>query len=298
MLGQLVILVYVFVVGRFQTRFFAVYAVATVALMVGMVQVFKPAGLFFVRQDMPFMVGTALVLFLLLAYQQERQARSGFLAGYLLERERARAEALLLNILPAPVAARLQTEPGIIADDIEQAGVLFADIVDFTPLAATLPANEVVRLLNDVFTTFDELAERFGLEKIKTIGDAYMAAAGLPEPQDGHAARLAEMALAMQEASAQFQRGDGTALRLRVGINVGPVVAGVIGRRKFIYDLWGDTVNVAARMESQGKPGDIQCTEAAYQLLRDCYLFDGPVDVAVKGRGTLPVYLLQGRRPQ
>lgn len=214
----------------------------------------------------------------------------------LLEAEHSRAEGLLLNILPQPIAERLKISPGAIADNFGDVGVLFADIVDFTPLAARLAATEVVRLLNDVFCAFDELAERHGLEKIKTIGDSYLAVAGLPEPHADHAGALAQMAIGMHDAIRHFTRDGegGRHLELRIGMNVGPVVAGVIGTKRFIYDLWGDTVNIASRMESQGVPGTIQCTEAVYRLLAPRYDFDGPFPLQIKGRGEMPAYRLRG----
>lgn len=215
----------------------------------------------------------------------------------LLEAEHARAESLLLNILPGPIANRLKSSPEVIADNFPEVGVLFADIVDFTSLADRLSALEMVSLLNNVFTAYDELASRHGLEKIKTIGDAYMAVAGLPVPGEDHAAALAEMALAMRETTGCIARNDsGERLALRIGIHIGPAVAGVIGKNKFIYDLWGDTVNVASRMESHGAADAIQCTEVVYSLLQNRYDFDGPIPLQVKGKGEMPVYRLKGRK--
>jgi adenylate cyclase len=215
-----------------------------------------------------------------------------------LEEEHARAECLLHNMLPWPIAERLKVAPGAIADDFGEVGVLFADIVDFTSLASRLTATEVVRLLNDIFSTFDELAEKHGLEKIKTVGDSYMAVAGLPEPFEEHALALAEMALEMNEAIRRFPRKgeEYRNLELRIGINFGPVVAGVIGTKKFTYDLWGDSVNIASRMESQGVPGSIQCTEAAHRLLHHRYDFEGPFAIQVKGKGEMPTYRLRGAK--
>ena len=185
------------------------------------------------------------------------------LATFARQREdaQARADGLLLNILPADVAETLKVDRRRIARHYEQVSVLFADVVDFTPLADALPPDGVVDLLDDLFTEFDELVERHGVEKIKTIGDAYMVAAGVPRERADHAHVLAELALEMCGVVDRHRRADGSPLRLRIGINSGPVVAGVIGRRKFIYDLWGDAVNVASRMELQGTPGRIQITE-------------------------------------
>lgn len=233
---------------------------------------------------------------MLAGYSLERSARRDFLLSRLLASEREKSERLLLNILPAPVAERLKEGPATVAKSFAEVSVLFADIVDFTPLAARFSADQVVELLNEVFSCFDRLAEKHGLEKIKTIGDAYMVVGGLPEQRDDDAEAIAAMALDMQREIARFQPTAGEPLRLRIGVNSGPVVAGVIGTRKFIYDLWGDTVNVAARMESQGLPGAIQVTEATYERLRHRYAFEQRPAVDVKGRGKMTTYLLVSAR--
>jgi class 3 adenylate cyclase len=209
------------------------------------------------------------------------------------EREHARSERLLLNVLPEPVAARLKRDEGIIADRFPEATVLFADIVGFTPLSAGLPPERVVAILDEVFSTFDALADEHGLEKIKTIGDAYMVAGGIPVPREDHCEAVADMALAMLAACASGRVAE-AGIRLRAGIDTGPVVAGVIGRRKFIYDLWGDTVNTASRMESHGIPGSIQVTEAVYRRLCDRYRFEPRGTVDVKGKGPMATWLLIG----
>jgi adenylate cyclase len=209
------------------------------------------------------------------------------------EREHARSERLLLNVLPEPVADRLKREEGVIADRHPEATVLFADIVGFTPIAADLPAEGVVALLDEVFTTFDRLADERGLEKIKTIGDAYMLAGGIPVPRDDHCEAVADMALAMIAACGSGRVAE-AGVRLRVGIDTGPVVAGVIGRRKFIYDLWGDTVNTASRMESHGVPGSIQVTEAVFRRLRGRYRLEPRGAIDVKGKGPMHTWLLVG----
>jgi class 3 adenylate cyclase len=212
------------------------------------------------------------------------------------EAEQARSERLLLNVLPEPVAARLKHGQGIIADSCTGVTVLFADIVGFTPLAERLAAHEVVAMLDRVFARWDELAARYGVEKIKTIGDAYMVAGGIPLPRDDHAEAIAEMALAMSDGLEAVAEENGVALKVRIGIDTGPVVAGVIGRAKFIYDLWGDTVNTASRMESHATPGSIQVTERAYELLRGRYDLRRRGTVDVKGKGPMTTYLLVGRR--
>jgi guanylate cyclase len=205
--------------------------------------------------------------------------------------ERERSERLLLNVLPEPIAERLKSGESVIADGVSEVGVLFADIAGFTPLSETMGPQEVVRLLDQAFTVFDGLTEEYRLEKIKTIGDAYMAASGLLQPSPQHAEDLAEMALAMQR---EVRRLGG--LQLRIGIDIGPVVAGVIGRSKFIYDLWGDTVNTASRMESHGIPGAIQVTERAYTRLAPAFELEDRGLIEVKGKGPMRTYLLIGPR--
>lgn len=231
------------------------------------------------------------------AYWTERYTRRDYLLSLLLSEERDRSERLLLNVLPGPIAERLKqaqqrnNAPHVV-DSFAEVTVLFADIVDFTPLAARLSPEALVGLLNEVFSAFDALAERHGLEKIKTIGDAYMAVAGLPVLRPDHADVMAQMALDMQTEIARVGQARGLPLALRIGLNSGPVVAGVIGTKRFIYDLWGDTVNTASRMESHGEPGSIQITPTTAALLGDKYPLTprGPVDV--KGRGSMETFLL------
>ncbi len=210
--------------------------------------------------------------------------------------EQQKSENLLLNILPKPIADRLKRESRTIADGFSEVTILFADIVNFTQLSERISPTELVELLNEIFSAFDELTDRHALEKIKTIGDAYMVASGLPEPRSDHAEAIAEMALDMQQEVARFNAKHGTNLNIRVGINTGPVVAGVIGTKKFIYDLWGDAVNTASRMESHGLPGSIQVTESTYELLRGKYLFEERGIVQIKGKGEMTTYLLSGRQ--
>ena len=221
------------------------------------------------------------------------------LAVFAAQRTRAlaRAENLLLNILPRSIADKLKGEPQTIADQFGAASILFADVVDFTPLADGLPPTEVVGVLDRLFTHFDTLAERYDVEKIKTIGDCYMVAAGVPSPRDDHAQALALMALDMQAAMRSEACGD-LGLALRVGINSGPVVAGVIGRKRFLYDLWGDAVNTASRMESHGTSGRIQITRATKDLLEAEFVCEPRGTIAVKGKGELEAWYLVGRRPQ
>jgi class 3 adenylate cyclase len=214
----------------------------------------------------------------------------------LLELERARSEGLLRNMLPEAIAERLkQREEGVIADAFSEVTVLFADIVDFTSHAERSPPEATVGLLNDLFSQFDALTEARGLEKIKTIGDAYMVAGGLPDPRPDHAVAVAELALGMLELAAGCRLSDGGPVRLRIGIATGPVLAGVIGRRRFSYDLWGDTVNTASRMETTGVPGCIQVTKQTRELLGERYLFQQRGRIQVKGKGTMRTYFLSGR---
>jgi class 3 adenylate cyclase len=212
-----------------------------------------------------------------------------------LEDERAKAERLLHNVLPEPIAERLKRGEQTIADAFDEVSVLFADIVGFTDLSSKIPASELVVLLNEVFSAFDALAEKHGLEKIKTIGDAYMVVAGLPSRRDDHAVALSTMALDMLDAIADFNAKHGTSLGMRIGINSGPVVAGVIGKRKFIYDLWGDAVNTASRMESSGVPGRVQVSASTAARLEGKVPTEDRGVVTVKGKGDMRTYLLAER---
>ncbi|MCL1475458.1 adenylate/guanylate cyclase domain-containing protein [Argonema antarcticum] len=218
------------------------------------------------------------------------------LAQEALRYEQEQTERLLLNILPHAIAQRLREEETTIADSFDESTVLFGDIVGFTELSASIEPVELVELLNEIFSTFDTLTDQHGLEKIKTIGDAYMVVGGLPIPRTDHAEAVAEMALDMQIEINRFNSETNQNLQLRVGINTGPVVAGVIGIKKFSYDLWGDTVNTASRMESHGIPGSIQVTASTYQLLRDKYLFEERGRIPIKGKGEMTTYFLMGRR--
>ncbi|NJK73031.1 MAG: adenylate/guanylate cyclase domain-containing protein [Microcoleus sp. SU_5_6] len=209
--------------------------------------------------------------------------------------QKEQIEELLLNILPKPIADRLQDRQSIIADSFADVSVLFADLVGFTSFASNKTASETVKLLNQIFSQFDQLSIQHGLEKIKTIGDAYMVVGGLPEPSANHAEAIALMALDMQTAVARFNVKNNQNFSLRIGINIGSVVAGVIGLTKFSYDLWGDTVNVANRMESNGIPGEIQVTEAVYERLKDKFSFKKRGIIEVKGKGKMTAYLLIGK---
>jgi adenylate cyclase len=214
----------------------------------------------------------------------------------LLLAEQDRSERLLLNVLPAPIAARLKQGEPVIADRFPEVTVLFADLVGYTRSSDHSSPERMVQALDDLFTAFDRLAQRHGLEKIKTIGDAYMVAGGLPAPRPDHAQAVAEMALALRDEVARHRDPDGQPLAVRIGIDTGPVVAGVIGTSKFSYDLWGDTVNTASRMESQGVVGCIQVTDRTYRRLRDRYRLERRGPIQVKGKGELVTWFLLGRR--
>jgi guanylate cyclase len=236
-------------------------------------------------------VGGTFVFTLLALFAQQRRD-----AQVALQVEHARAETLLLNILPGSIADRLKASPHTIADRVEHASVLFADVVDFTPRSMALPPEEVVGMLDRLFSHFDDLAERYELEKIKTIGDAYMVAAGVPTPRPDHAQALARLALDMVSCMQPGGEVADLGLELRIGLNSGPVVAGVIGRKKFLYDLWGDAVNTASRMESAGTPGRIQVTEATADLLRDDFELERRGTISVKGKGEMETWYLVGLR--
>lgn len=237
--------------------------------------------------------GASMALIFVAVYFTIRVADSAEAA---LEREFDRSEGLLLNLMPTSIALRLKNNPSeIIADHFDQVTILFADIVGFTPRASRLLPRDVVRYLNRVFSEFDRLAEKHGLEKIKTIGDAYMVAGGMPDARAGHAADVADMALEILAVTRKLSEELGDHLTVRVGIHTGPAVAGVIGTRKLFYDVWGDTVNTASRMESQGSDGKIQVTEDARRALGDAFRFERRGAVEIKGKGAMEVYYLVGR---
>jgi guanylate cyclase len=265
--------------------------VATIFLAVVFSEVVRPDGAdlpegFVLTFDILNIVVVSLVgILLLVTFARGREVAQ------------ARVETLLLNVLPADVAQRLQADPNSIADHFDDVSILFADVVDFTPLSSRLDAREVVGLLDRLFTTFDELVDRYEVEKIKTIGDCYMVAAGVPTERPDHAHALAGLALEMRECAKRFLADrDGHGLRLRIGISSGPVVAGVIGRRRFVYDLWGDTVNMASRMESHGAPDFIQITRSTWELLRDDFAAEPLGLVDVKGKGAIETWRLVGPR--
>ncbi len=222
--------------------------------------------------------------------------RRAFQLERLLEQEKQRTEELLLNILPAEIVARLKAEEEPLADHCDSATVLFADLVGFTELSRNLPARDLVNLLNDLFSRFDTLVEKHGAEKIKTIGDAYMVAAGLSDDVSDHVTAVANLALDMRTAFGEFRKQHGLDLKLRIGVHSGALVAGVIGKRKFAYDLWGDTVNIASRMESEGVPDEVQISAETRQLLPESYQVVPRGEIEIKGHLPRATYLLQGSK--
>jgi class 3 adenylate cyclase len=244
---------------------------------------------------------TANIIGMFASYSAESYMRKDFIHDRTLKWERDRSDRLLLNILPHPIAQKLKQAEAentdyTIADSFTNVTVLFADIEGFTKLSEQVAPVELVSWLNQIFSHFDRLAEKHGLEKIKTIGDAYMVVGGLPLPRADHAEAIADMAIEMQQAVDCFTTTQNAPFKIRIGINTGPVVAGVIGIKKFIYDLWGDTVNTASRMESHGIAGCIQVTATTFELLQEKYLFEERGAIAIKGKGEMIVYFLKGRK--
>jgi adenylate cyclase len=255
------------------------YAVVVPGLIDPIYQLSDPAS------DAAFnVVATGIVVLAVLAYFAHQR-----------DRFQRRSDDLLHNILPGEIADRLKGGKMLIADDFAAASVLFADVVNFTPMSAGMVPAALVGLLNDVFTSFDELVAELGLEKIKTVGDEYMVAAGVPRPRADHAHAIAELALRIRDHVATTEVA-GRRLSLRIGVNSGPVTAGIIGTHKFAYDLWGDTVNTASRMESEGVPGSIQIGPATYELIKDAYVCEARGRISVKGKLAMETYLLISRR--
>ncbi len=251
----------------------------------------QTAALFFALN----FVAVSTIVYLLIRYSdnEKHKAQERLLdAHHLLQAEQDRSERLLLNILPAPIAERLKNSRQPIADGFAEVSVMFADIVNFTKLAEGLAPKQVFAMLNKIFSCFDELAEKYGLEKIKTIGDAYMVAGGLNDQRTDYSERLAEMALEIFELlQHDFQVND-RHVDVRIGIGTGPVVAGVVGKKKFIYDLWGDTVNIASRITTEGVPGRILVDSQTYERLQNRFLFADPRAIPLKGKGNVLVYRL------
>lgn len=239
------------------------------------------------------------IVYLLLRYAVQEKAKTQANleeTHHLLQIEQDRSEKLLLNILPGPIAERLKNDNQAIADGFADVTVMFVDIVNFTKVAEGMSPQQVFSMLNRIFSSFDELAEEFGMEKIKTIGDAYMVAGGLNNEMDNYARSIAELALAMRDLLHRDFMVNDMHLEVRIGIGTGPVVAGVVGKKKFIYDLWGDTVNLASRITSEGVPGMIQVDETTYRRLVENFEFHEPQTIYLKGKGNTVVHRLLGRR--
>lgn len=233
---------------------------------------------------------SSLILGMAASYFIEVYIRRVFVQRIRLAKEEEKTNRLLRNLLPREISATLKEREGVIAEHFDNVSVLFADLSDFTSISAQMKPREIVGLLNEIFSHFDDLAEENGLEKIKTIGDCYMVAAGVPRERHDHAQILVRVGLAMLNYMEGRSFGDGRRISLRVGINSGPVVAGVIGRKKFLYDLWGDTVNVASRMESHGTSGKVQITDSTHELIRSDFICEPQGSIPVKGKGPMPVW--------
>jgi class 3 adenylate cyclase len=239
------------------------------------------------------------IVYLLLRYSAtEKQLAQGRLEETfrMLQDEQDRSERLLLNILPGSIAERLKNSNQTIADGFADVTVMFVDIVNFTKVAEGLTPQQVFAMLNKIFSSFDELAEKFGMEKIKTIGDAYMVAGGLDEERSDYSDAIVDMALEMRDLLHRDFNVNQMHLEVRIGVGTGPVVAGVVGKKKFIYDLWGDTVNIASRITSEGVPGMVQVDETTYRRLHERFDFHEPQTIYLKGKGNMVVYRLIGRK--
>jgi guanylate cyclase len=234
---------------------------------------------------------SSIVYLMVRAYIQQRNR-----IAELLRLEQEKTDRLLLNVLPAPIAAILKEENRTIAERFDDVSILFADVVDSTLLAEELDPTEMVEMLNEVFNYFDTLVDKYGLEKIRTMGDNYMIASGVPTPRADHAQALANAALEMRNYHEFVPSPHAERLRFRIGMNCGPVIAGVIGHTKFHYDVWGDPVNVASRMESHGQPGKIQISKRMYERLKDDFICEPRGSIEVKGKGTMETWFLIGRR--
>jgi class 3 adenylate cyclase len=232
-----------------------------------------------------------LVLLTIAYYKRQKNQ-----ALKLLEIERDRSESLLLNILPQKIADMLKAEEGTIAEHYDSASILFADMVGFTPMSVHLTPTEMIELLNEIYSHFDTLAEKYAVEKIRTIGDNYMVASGVPEPRPDHAEALANMALDILAYAKDLPAQNGESINFRIGINSGPLVAGVIGQKKFQYDVWGDTVNTASRMESHGVAGKVHITARTRELIQDGFLCEKRGIMTIKGKGEMETWLLVGRK--
>jgi class 3 adenylate cyclase len=295
--GTALVLVTVYIYTA--TRLLFVYSIATAPLIF---IIYNITAFYFIQPTISMIIiGSNFQLLVanliggFAGYLMELYLRRDFLKSLLIGREQEKSEQLLLNILPSTIASRLKESNNTIADSFAEVTILFADIVGFTKLSTKVSPVELVELLNQVFSAFDELADKHGLEKIKTIGDAYMVVGGIPEPRADHAEAIAEMALDMQAEIIKINQEIQQNFSMRIGINSGEVVAGVIGKKKFIYDLWGDAVNTASRMESHGIANMIHVTDETYQLLAGKYVFADRGMIEIKGKGEMQTYILQHR---
>lgn len=250
-----------------------------------------PEGLVNLLTVMNFAAVSVITLMVLNYFINEKDE-----AYRLLRIEEAKSEELLLNVLPREIAATLKNDNHTIADQFESISVLFADLVGFTPLTARMPPVDVVNLLNEIFSHFDSLVERYGVEKIRTIGDSYMVAAGAPVPVPDHARRLARLALEMRDYLQSHEFAPDLHIEFRIGMNSGPAVGGVIGRKRFVYDVWGDAVNIASRMESQGVAGRIQVAQPMHDLICGEFIFEPRGVIEIKGKGQMQTWFLEGER--
>ena len=270
-------------------------ALYTVGVFLFIVTVLLPEPLLAIEYQMAWM--SLVVAFSAIgSYLLDRTQRMAWLQRLDLAEARTEITILLHNVLPPSIAARKLGGESPIADDFPEASLLFADVVDFSILSSRLTSTEVVSMLGVLFGRYDQIARRYGLEKIKTIGDCYMLAGGIPFSDPAHLDKLAAAALDMLEATRSVTTPDGAALTVRIGMNAGPVTAGVIGESKFIFDVWGDTVNVASRLESQGAEGQIRVTKFVRDALARDYDFEGPFRVDLKGKGQLDVWRLVAAR--
>jgi class 3 adenylate cyclase len=241
----------------------------------------------------------ANVIGMFASYALERYTRRDFLQKYTIQAERDQADRILYNVLPETIAERLKQNQGTVAEEFNSASVLFADIVNFTPISARFAPNEVFDMLNDLFSRFDELVDKHGVEKIQVAGDAYMVAAGVPDPRPDHATVLAQLALDMLECVRNTKYLDGKhTLEIRIGLNTGSLMAGVIGRKKYYYALWGDMVNMASRMQSHGTSGKIQITREMYELIRDDFVCEYIGKINVKGKGPMDAWHLLAKKEE
>jgi adenylate cyclase len=290
-----------FLFGASRLQFRWALAVALICFAVFEFILLRPGGLYATGALQPetviaanFFMVAEIAIGTMANFFFERSTRLNFVQQLLIERERSKSDDLLYNMLPPPIAERLKRHE-LIADKVDQASVCFADFTNFTRLSSTLSPSEVLAMLDQAFTRFDHITQRYGAEKIKTIGDSYMVAVGVPTARKDHAEIMARMALDMRDAFLMLPITKKYALNIRIGFSSGPLVAGVLGSKKQIYDLWGDTVNTASRMESNGIAGEIQLSHYAYELIKDKFVFESRGEIPIKGKGEMLVYLLKSR---